>query len=68
MIKQDKYEYIRPQNLKDIGDEIQKIIDYKRYEKLKDIVEHINDYVEAELDIFPSDEIYELMINAGDFD
>lgn len=62
------YTYIRPQNLKDIADEIRKIIEHKKYEELETLVTHIDLYIKGGLDIFSEEEVYENIYELGEID
>lgn len=57
------YTYIRPQNLKDIADELRKIVEYKKYEELNNLILHIDLYVKEGLDIFDREEVEQLLFD-----
>ncbi|EJO7115423.1 hypothetical protein NRV20_002576 [Staphylococcus pseudintermedius] len=62
-----KYTYIRPNTLEDIVEELAKIIEYKRYDKLNYLLSDIEWLQKDDFELFDKNEFYDLMFNKGLF-
>ncbi|EGQ2747537.1 hypothetical protein KXP95_000512 [Staphylococcus pseudintermedius] len=62
-----KYTYIRPNTLEDIIEELAKIIEYKRYDKLNYLLSDIEWLQKDDFELFDKNEFYDLMFDKGLF-
>ncbi|ELI5509454.1 hypothetical protein RRK11_000181 [Staphylococcus pseudintermedius] len=62
-----KYTYIRPNTLEDIVEELAKIIEYKRYDKLNYLLSDIEWLQKDDFELFDKYEFYDLMFDKGLF-
>ncbi|EGQ1664820.1 hypothetical protein JL916_04120 [Staphylococcus pseudintermedius] len=62
-----KYTYIRPNTLEDIVEELAKIIEYKRYDKLNYLLSDIEWLQKDDFELFDKNEFYDLMFDKGLF-
>ncbi|HAR6453965.1 TPA: hypothetical protein I1817_000770 [Staphylococcus pseudintermedius] len=62
-----KYTYIRPNTLEDIVEELAKIINYKRYDKLNYLLSDIEWLQKDDFELFDKNEFYDLMFDKGLF-
>lgn len=62
-----KYTYIRPNTLEDIVEELAKIIEHKRYDKLNYLLSDIEWLQKDDFELFDKNEFYDLMLDKGLF-
>ncbi|PCF50078.1 hypothetical protein [Staphylococcus delphini] len=61
------YTYIRPNNLEQVIEELSKIIEHKKHDKLSNLLSDLEWLQKDDFELFDKNEVYDLMFDKGLF-